>query len=154
MNGDIRSSGEFLGFIKSEKFPNGSVSHWFPYRTSRTLNGQDNNPLISYGGKIYYAFLFFEKLTENFENSISRLFKDTIQQMDKSGIETEALRRVKSTQENYYRLKDKKAFYAFWKNFTHPSAENAEKEYLAYLKNYWLLRVRKNFIVGNVSNNR
>lgn len=141
--GDMGSSGEYVQvLLKAKDFQMERLKSLVSLWTSRTLNGQDRNPMISHGGKIYYAILFFEKLAEDFL-SFSRLLEDAIQQMDRSGIETEALQGIRAAQENYYRLKDKKAFYTFWKNFSHPYAEDAEKKYLACLKKYWLLRMQR-----------
>lgn len=108
----------------------------------RVLNGQDLNPIISKGGKIFYSLQFIEKLFDDITR-FSRILESELKSVDENRFEVEALSRVKDAHEQYTQVRYKRAYYAFWNGFTDPIAEKAEKEYILSLQIYWSLRIRR-----------
>jgi hypothetical protein len=108
----------------------------------RTLNGQYTEPLAAKGGKIYYAYLFYSELIKKFNDLTDTLVKMQNRLIER-GDEALATQKLHQVEEKFRHLKDKRSIFFFWRGFTSPKVEEAEKEYLEALGELWFIQIHK-----------
>lgn len=98
--------------------------------TVKTLNGESTDIKTARSGKIGYVRVFYQELIESFAYFVGFLNKVRQKRNEEFQSATKAKAAADRALASYERLRTKGCWLAFWDNFVHPDAYEAQRNYL------------------------